>query len=237
MSLVHAATMVNIGDKVFPGDVIPNLQASQGVTVLGPGLSRLEDHPNQLAVTRPGQLSFKPPNTYWIDGAPHHYNPKRGDLVVGIVMKKSGDSLRVDIGGSELAGLSMFAFEGATKKLKPDVQVGDVVYARLLNAHREMEPELVCVDSYYKAGKLGVLSNDGFVVTVGVGLATRLLSIDSELLRTLGRKFPYEVAIGVNGRVWINARSCTDVMTVVRALEAAQLRDITSINNVCRQLK
>lgn len=56
----------------------------------------------------------------------------------------------VDIGCSELASLSMMAFEGATKKQKPDLQVGDAVYARLLSAHREMEPELVCVDSFYK---------------------------------------------------------------------------------------
>lgn len=56
----------------------------------------------------------------------------------------------MDIGSSELASLSMMAFEGATKKQKPDLQVGDAVYARLLSAHREMEPELVCVDSFYK---------------------------------------------------------------------------------------
>lgn len=44
----------------------------------------------------------------------------------------------------------MMAFEGATKRQKPDLQAGDAVYARLLSAHREMEPELVCVDSFYK---------------------------------------------------------------------------------------
>lgn len=65
----------------------------------------------------------------------------------------------MDIGGSEWASLPLMAFEGATKKQKPDLQVGDAVYARLLSAHREMEPELVCVDSLFKVKIYFLLSN------------------------------------------------------------------------------
>lgn len=63
----------------------------------------------------------------------------------------------MDIGSSELASLSMMAFEGATKKQKPDLDTGDAVYARLLSAHKEMEPELICVDSFYKVIALNKL--------------------------------------------------------------------------------
>ena len=68
---------------------------------------------------------------------------------------------------SEPASLSYLAFEGATKKNKPAVNPGDVVYAKLLVASRDMEAELVCVDSYGKKAGMGVLTGPGgFLFTV-----------------------------------------------------------------------
>ncbi|XP_072388978.1 exosome complex component RRP40 [Diabrotica undecimpunctata] len=206
-------------ETVFPGHVIENVKSLRGVTILGPGLRQNEDKPNTLCVAQPGKLFYKNPNIYWIEGNRRRYIPKKGDLVVGVIIKKSGDTLKVDIGTAEHAALSLLSFEGATKKQKPDVQVGDVVYARLLSAHREMEPELVCVDSYYKAGPLGILSDEGFYTNVSLVLAQQLLDIENPLLRMIGRKFPYEIAIGVNGKVWINANTTSDILSIVKILE------------------
>ena len=65
---------------------------------------------------------------------------------------------QVDIGTSEPATLSYLAFEGATKKNKPSVNTGDVVYAKIVTASKDMEPELVCVDAYGKKAGLGQLT-------------------------------------------------------------------------------
>lgn len=43
--------------------------------------------------------------------------------MIGIVTAKSGDIFKVDVGGSEPASLSYLAFEGATKRNRPNVQV------------------------------------------------------------------------------------------------------------------
>lgn len=43
--------------------------------------------------------------------------------MIGIVIAKSGDIFKVDVGGSEPASLSYLAFEGATKRNRPNVQV------------------------------------------------------------------------------------------------------------------
>lgn len=51
------------------------------------------------------------------------YIPVKGESVIGIVMAKSGDIFKVDVGGSEQASLSYLAFEGATKRNRPNVQV------------------------------------------------------------------------------------------------------------------
>lgn len=162
-----------VGQQLFPGEVLTGLQSAKGEkTFIGPGLKVNDEEPNSVIVTKAGVLAFKSPNTYWIEAIQKRYIPRKNDLVVGIVAKRAGDSFKglsiiyiniiqqkcteiffiVDIGSSELASLSMMAFEGATKKQKPDLQIGDSVYARLLSAHKEMEPELVCVDSFYKVG-------------------------------------------------------------------------------------
>ena len=96
--------------------------------------------------------------------------------MVGVVIGKAGDSFRVDIGSSEPASLSFLAIEGATKKNKPDVKVGDVVYAKLLVASRDMEPQLVCVDGYDKKAGMGVLDGRGFMFSVPLHLVRRLLA-------------------------------------------------------------
>lgn len=51
------------------------------------------------------------------------YVPVKGDPIIGIVTAKAGDIFKVDVGGSEQASLSYLAFEGATKRNRPNVQV------------------------------------------------------------------------------------------------------------------
>ena len=64
------------------------------------------------------------------------YIPQRGDDVLGIVTGKGGDIFKVDVGASENASLSYLGFEGATKKNRPDVQIGDLIFAKLLVANK-----------------------------------------------------------------------------------------------------
>lgn len=49
--------------------------------------------------------------------------PVRNEYVIGIVVSKSSETIKVDIGGSEYASLSFLAFENATKRNKPNVEV------------------------------------------------------------------------------------------------------------------
>uniref|UniRef100_A0A1A9WJ60 K Homology domain-containing protein n=1 Tax=Glossina brevipalpis TaxID=37001 RepID=A0A1A9WJ60_9MUSC len=62
--------------------------------------------------------------------------------------------------------------------------------------NKDFEPELVCVNSSGEKRKLGVL-NEGFVFNCSLNLA-RLIST---------KEMPFEVAVGVNGRIWINEKS------------------------------
>lgn len=228
---------IDASNYYLPGEVINGIKSKDRETIIGPGLCRCEENANCLVASQAGYLCFRSPNTYWLESRNNRYVPKKADLVVGIITKKSGDTLRVDLGSAESASLSMLAFEGATKKIKPDVNIGDIVYAKVLNAHKEMEPELVCIDQYYKAGRLGVLSNDGFLVSTNQKLTQILLKAENPLLRTLGRKFPYEIVVGVNGKIWIKANQTKEMLTLCRTFEEAKNQSDKIITNICRQIK
>ena len=128
------------------------------------------------------------------------------------------------------------AFEGATKKNRPAVVVGDLVYAKLLVASRDMEPELVCVDSYGKKAGLGVLTGGGFMFSVPLHLVRKLLAPDSGLLKALGGSTPFEVAVGMNGRVWVRARSVRETMILSQAMECSEYMTKEEVRTMCDKL-
>ena len=55
--------------------------------------------------------------------------PVKEERVIGIVTNKTGENFKVDIGTSMPASLSFLAFEGATKRNRPNLQVC-VIYLR-----------------------------------------------------------------------------------------------------------
>ncbi|XP_041125602.1 exosome complex component RRP40-like [Polyodon spathula] len=93
--------------------------------------------------------------------------PAKGESVIGIVTVKSGDVFKVDIGRSEQTSLSPLAFEGATKRNRPE-------YCTVCFSNTEVN----CV-------------------------TLLLLSPQSKIVKDLEKIFPFEMVIGVNGRIWV----------------------------------
>lgn len=167
----------------------------------------------------------------------YRYVPNRGEHVVGIVTQKGGDIFKVDIGASEQASLSYLAFEGATKKNRPDIQVGDLVFAKLLVASKDMEPELVCVDSHGKEKKLGALSSEGMLFTCSLSLIRKILNRNSPLFKTLAHNQAFEVAAGMNGRVWVKARTIQETIAIATAILAAEYAPPNGIKKLCSDIE
>jgi exosome complex component RRP40 len=78
-------------------------------------------------------------------------------MVIGVVIDKLGDHFKVDIGAAAPATLSAMSFEGATKKNRPNLQVGSLLYARVILANKDMDPELSCMSVRSKAEGFGEL--------------------------------------------------------------------------------
>ncbi|XP_012255320.2 exosome complex component RRP40 isoform X1 [Athalia rosae] len=230
---------VSVDKVVVPGDVVEEIRTTNDRerVILGPGLRRDGE---LVLTTKAGVLRKRKPTIYYVDSYQKRYVPSRGENVVGIVTQKVGDIFRVDIGGGEQASLSHLAFEGATKKNRPDIAVGDVIFAKLLVASKDMEPELICVDSHGKRGKLGVLSSDGMLFDCSLSLVRKLLHPQCQLLALLAKEQAYEIAIGMNGKVWIKARSIRETIAGINAILAAEYtapKDMPALcSNITRTL-
>lgn len=226
-----------IGDVVMPGDVAIEaeleIKTSKKV-ILGPGLRK---DGKQVVACKAGILRSKAPNTFWVDSYQKRYVPCRGETVIGVVVQKANDIYRVDIGASDTACLSYLAFEGATKKSRPDVNVGDLVFAKLLIANKDFESELVCVNSLGKKEKMGLLS-DGFLFNCSINLVRKVLNEQRQLFAAIQRELqvPVEVVVGMNGRIWIKARNVRDVIAVGNVILAAEYLTDDEIGQMCQNV-
>lgn len=216
---------------VIPGDdVTATLRTkNQMKIILGPGLRREAD---KVFACNGGILRKKEPNTYWVNSHRKRYIPVRNEMVIGIVIGKQGDYFKVDIGSSESALLSYLAFEGATKKNRIKLEIDDIVYARLLTANRDMEPELVCINAQGKSGIMGPLTNDGYLFNCSIDLSRKLLNSRCPFEK-LGEHLPYEIVIGLNGRIWLKTYHTKITLNFSKAILASEFLSFDEMQNLC----
>lgn len=218
---------------VIPGDEITSfLQKGRNKIILGPGLRRVA---NKVYACNGGILRYRSPNTYWVDSHRKRYIPERNEMVIGIVVNKQGDYFKVDIGGSEPAILSYLAFEGATKKNRVKLEIGDLVYAKLLTATRDMEPELVCINAQGKSHVMGPLANDGYLFHCSIDLVRKMLNPKCPFDK-IGDHFPYEIVIGMNGRIWLKTYTVKSTIALSKAILASEFLSFSEIQTMCDDL-
>ena len=158
------------------------------------------------------------------------YVAQMGDNVIGVVVDKHAESYKVDIGTHLPALLPVLAFEGATKRNRPQLQIGTIVYARVETGFKDMEVELTCVGADGKANGMGELSPNGLVFPCSLGQARALYDPSCSVLQLIGAHVPYELAVGHNGRVWVNAATAAHAILVrVAVLRSFAFDDPTDL--------
>ncbi|KAL8386945.1 hypothetical protein RB595_010279 [Gaeumannomyces hyphopodioides] len=146
---------------VLPGEALAPSQIPthpKRALRLGPGLRHIP--PSSIVPTVAGQVVADAKKTaVWVEYNGGRYAPAAGDLVVGQVHHSSADYHFVSLAPhTPNALLPVLAFEGATRKTRPVLAPGSLVYARVAMASRHMDPELECVSQATgKADGLGPL--------------------------------------------------------------------------------
>ncbi|KAK3161480.1 hypothetical protein QOZ80_1BG0077640 [Eleusine coracana subsp. coracana] len=205
-----------VDSYVVPGDIILDLSEMTNQTIkIGAGLRQDCD---TIQATSAGMLRLSKPNKYWVESSHKSYIPSVEDTVLGVVVDIKPDNFLVDIKGPYLAFLPVLAFEGGTRRNIPKYEVGTLVYARVVKANSIMNPELSCMDAMGKSTEFTDLKG-GYMFDTSTGLSRMLLSSPTcPVLEALGKKLSFEIAVGMNGRVWVNAPSPSNVILVSNAI-------------------
>lgn len=229
---------------LLPGDAISAPTPSQSgkpnakpkPLTLGPGLRYTP--PSTITATIPGLPSHDlRKNALWLDpNGLGRYVPHAGDLVIGTVHHSSLDTFHVSLAPyTSLATLPQLAFENATRKTRPQLQSGSLVYARVSGASKHVDTELECFysGSTGKADGLGELTG-GMLFAISLGLCRRLMMGRTRddggicVLEECGaRGLKFEVAVGRNGLVWVKADGVKRTLAVGRALQETDIKALT----------
>ena len=227
--------------EVFPGDNVTEMVTKN--PVLGQGLR--VDASGCVFVTLAGVLKVRPSTrSSYVEPCSRlpTYSPRQGDQVIGIIDNRGGDWYTVNVFSGSNVLLSRLGFEGASKRNKPELDRGDVVYARVAQAAKDLDVELTCISSSgirkdWSSGAAiyGPLA-EGVLVRISVQLARAMLLPDCVLLNALGKHLAFEVTIGFNGLVWIKAGNPLDTIIVRNAITNAELIDDSHTEAMVEQL-
>lgn len=220
---------------VMPGDIVATItdvtQIKKPIRI-GHGLTQ---QGNQIIVQKCGHLRHVPmANKFFIESNQRVYNQLAvDDMVIGIIKERAGEHYKVDINAPYNAILSLVAFDGASKRNRPDLKPGSLVYARVLTVNRDMDPELTCISPSAAQRKDWVTGlslfgelKDGYMIPLDSMICRSLLQSDNEFLKQLGDRLPFEIAVGMNGRVWVCAVSednhVRDTILIANAIQNIQ---------------
>lgn len=96
---------------------------------------------------------------------------------------------------------------------------GTVVYGRIRSVDPNIETEMECLNSATgKADGYGVLKG-GFLVDVPLAYVRKLYHEGGVVLEALGNLVSFEVVIGFNGKVWVNADDELTTFKVAQCIE------------------
>ena len=190
---------------------------------------------SKAGILRHSLSKKKSTHKYWIDGSHRRYIPQMDDMVLGVVTDTRGAEYVVDIGAAAPASLNNLAFEGATRKNRPQLKIGSLVYARVSLANKDMEPEISCLAAGGKADGFGPIEG-GYMFKVSIGLARELLHPSCAVLNHLGRHLPFEIAVGLNGRVWINSFSVARINLITKAILQSECISDDQIKSLVEEL-
>ncbi|KAL1305648.1 hypothetical protein AAFC00_007242 [Neodothiora populina] len=234
-------TVLLPGQELLPSQ-LPQSTTSRTLT-LGPGLRYTP--PSTITTTVAGELCTDTrKNAVWIEALSNgRYLPSVGDLVIATVHHSSTDTYHCSLTPhTPLVLLGQLSFEGATKKTRPQLNPGNLVYARVAKADKWSDVEIECVNpSTGKSDGMGPLKG-GMMFEVSNAFARRLMMGAGKggvvLLEEIGERVRFEVAVGRNGRVWVDAASVGEVVkigTLLRETDERRL-DVTAQKKLAKKI-
>jgi exosome complex component RRP40 len=223
----------------------------------------------QIKCTLAGRLQYNSSsNTIYILTNTKRYIPQTHDRIIGIIESRMGDYYRVSIPGCTMGSniiCNTISFEGATKRNRPYLGNGDLIYARVVHVFDfTNEVEISCIvnrgrDDVQKVsgdannnlnddggasrkdwmtdeGTYGHLKN-GTCLQISIGLAQELLHPNNVVLHSLGTSgMKFEICIGVNGYVWVHSERPEYTILILNAIQNSEVMTENQVRAMVKAL-
>lgn len=221
------ATILLPGEEISPQD-LPT-KSKKGTLTLGPGLRHiLSPTSTSILATTAGSLHVdNKKSALWLERPHGRYRPSVGDLVIAQIHHGSAETWHCTLSPhTPFALLGNLAFEGANKKNRPNLQRGDIVYARVSRASKFEDTEIECFNSATGKGEgMGQLKG-GMLFNISPAFVRRLMMGKSKggivVLEEVGEKVKFEIAVGRNGKVWIDSGIAKITIAIGRLLQQTE---------------
>jgi len=201
----------------LPGDAVPFSSAEAA------GLGVKLDQDGARAFATAAGVLRREGDEVSVENLRKRYIPRAGDVVVGVISHRNAEQYKVDIRSPSPAYLPALAFNSATKRNRPQLEAGALVYCRVEAAHPDLDTELSCIEwetkKTWNTGEVqyGELKG-GLSFEVALSAAARLVAVDCTVLDRLGKDFAFEACVGQNGRVWLNAQTARETVLLLQAV-------------------
>lgn len=140
-----------------------------------------------------------------------------------------------------MAILSNIAFNSASKRHRPTLRIGQAVICHVSYVNKFLETEVSCEDPTSQKDWVtnevyfGGLADGGLFLDLPVIMGPRLNACNCPLFKLIGAHLkPFEVAIGVNGRIYILADSARAV-AISRILQKSSNLCLAEIEDLCSE--
>ncbi|CAI7338758.1 BEM_collapsed_G0049780.mRNA.1.CDS.1 [Saccharomyces cerevisiae] len=174
--------------------------------------------PGVLHVSAKGKSGVQ---TAYIDYSSKRYIPSVNDFVIGVIIGTFSDSYKVSLQNfSSSVSLSYMAFPNASKEKQANFASGRSKCMReFVPQKKELEAEIECFDSITgRDAGFGILE-DGMIIDVNLNFARQLLfNNDFPLLKVLAAHTKFEVAIGLNGKIWVKCEELSNTLACYRTI-------------------
>jgi exosome complex component RRP40 len=160
-----------MSSRILPGETV---SASHPNLKLGPGLLQATSasslNKDGILTTRAGWLNHSVNGAkWWVEGnsrrvsehflmswsqknvtnAIIQYVPAAQESVIGTVIARSGENWRVDVGAAQMANLDGLAFEGATKRNRPNLKVSPLSFNKSILSTLTLNRSVLCCTHGY----------------------------------------------------------------------------------------
>jgi len=222
---------------MLPGELISTVPSHP--IKLGPGLRHISlQGQTSIQATQAGLLHSSSKQTeFYVDYNSRRYVPSQGESVIGQILSRTTDNYRVDINSAHAATLPSLSFEAATKQNRPQLGITQLVYAKVATANKDIEPEIECVDpSTGKSAGFGELKGGLLVDGLSMAWCRRLIRETEGVLKEIGEYMGFQCAIGMNGRVWVDAGETGKTILVARVINEAEGMSEEETRKLIREL-